>query len=128
MKTLVSVSIGTRVTDKSNSHQWDEIGKPKRCSLLHGDSDECGKTTNIGSPVVPVPVSIGAYDKRSNDLPEEDPGRCQLRVDNDYFTGLQCRQSLSGLSVLLAAQRRDASLQTASTKADQYDTCDETSE
>jgi hypothetical protein len=35
-------------------HQWDEVRKPERSCFLHGDSDECGQTSDVCSPVIPV--------------------------------------------------------------------------
>jgi hypothetical protein len=61
-------------------------------------------------------------------IPQEDASRCELAIDYNDLAGLQSAQSFTLIGVLLAAQRRNARLQTAGTKTNHDDTSDETTE
>ena len=69
-----------------------------------------------------LPEVVGSY------IPQKDAGGGELAIDYNDLAGLQSTQSFALIGVLLAAQRRNARLQTAGTKTDHDDASDETTE
>ena len=97
--------------------------------FLHGDCDQSRQTADVGRPVVPDDVSAFILpDIVRSHIPQKDTGCGELSIHNHHLAGLQRSQSFALIGILLAAQRRNARLQTAGTKTDHDDASDETTE